>query len=79
MTDSKIIRLDCSGLSCPEPLTILRNAVRNGAPGQIFELISEDPVSLRDVPAFCRFMGHEILQLPDEAHPHLYRIRKKSS
>ncbi len=42
-----IVKLDCRGLCCPEPLTILRNAVRAGLPGQVFELLSDDPVSLR--------------------------------
>ncbi|MGN0902924.1 MAG: sulfurtransferase TusA family protein [Succinivibrio sp.] len=75
----EIIILDCSGMCCPEPLTVLRNAVRNAAPGQIFHLISEDPVSLRDVPAFCKFMGHELISLPDNKSPNLFVIRKKSS
>ena len=46
-----IVKLDCRGKCCPEPLTELRNAVRKGQPGQLFELLSDDPVSLRDIPA----------------------------
>lgn len=61
-----IVKLDCRGLCCPEPLTILRNAVRAGLPGQVFELLSDDPVSLRDIPAFCKFMNHTLVSLPDE-------------
>ena len=32
-----IVKLDCRGKCCPEPLTELRNAVRKGQPGQLFE------------------------------------------
>lgn len=66
------------GLSCPEPLMMLRKAVREASCGQIIELLSDDPVSLRDVPAFCSFMSHELLSLPDESHPHRFLIRKGS-
>ncbi|EFY07459.1 sulfurtransferase TusA [Succinatimonas hippei] len=69
--------LDCRGLSCPEPLTLLRNLVRKAEPGQEITLLSDDPVSLRDVPAFCNFMGHKLVSLPDDQHPHRFIIKKK--
>ena len=71
-----VIRLDCSGLSCPEPLMMLRNAIRNAEEGQIIEIISEDPVSLRDIPAFCNFMHHTLLSMPDKEHPNLFIVKK---
>ena len=72
-----IVKLDCRGLCCPEPLTILRNAVRAGLPGQVFELLSDDPVSLRDIPAFCKFMNPTLVSLPDEKNPCLFVVKKK--
>lgn len=72
------IKLDCRGLSCPEPLTILRNAVRSANPGQVFELLSDDPVSLRDIPAFCKFMNHTLVSMPDDKNPNLFVVKKKS-
>lgn len=71
------VTIDASGLSCPEPLMLLRNAIRTHEGGTVFVLISEDPVSLRDVPAFCSFMGHTLLSLPDDNHPHRYVICSK--
>lgn len=70
------IVLDCIGLCCPEPLTILRNKIRNAQSGQVFELLSDDPVSLRDVPAFCKFMNHELLSLPTKEKPHSFLVKK---
>lgn len=64
------------GLSCPEPLMLLRQRVRASKSGDLIELLSDDPVSLRDVPAFCDFMHHTLVSLPDAAHPHRFLIRK---
>ena len=71
-----VIRLDCRGLCCPEPLIILKKAVRGAKSGDIVEF-SDDPVSLRDFPAFCRFMNHDLLNMPDSTHPNFFRIRKR--
>ncbi len=64
------------GLSCPEPLMLLRKRVRESKSGDLIELLSDDPVSLRDVPAFCEFMHHALVSLPDAEHPHRFLIRK---
>lgn len=64
------------GLSCPEPLMLLRKCVRESESGQVIELLSDDPVSLRDVPAFCSFMNHELISMPDEQHPNRFVIKK---
>ena len=45
--------VDGLGLSCPEPLMLLRKQVRASKSGDLIALLSDDPVSLRDVPAFC--------------------------
>ena len=74
-----IIKLDCRGMCCPEPLTLLRNAVRKAPDGQVFHLLSDDPVSLRDVPAFCKFMKHELLAMPNSENPNLFIVKKKLS
>ncbi|MCI6796591.1 MAG: sulfurtransferase TusA family protein [Succinatimonas sp.] len=72
-----VIRLDCRGLCCPEPLMVLKKAVRDAKSGDIVEIFSDDPVSLRDFPAFCKFMSHDLLNMPDIEHPDFFRIRKK--
>lgn len=72
----EIIQIDCTGLRCPEPLTLLRNQIRKANEGQIFHLLSDDPVSLRDIPSFCKFMEHTLVSMPDKANPHLFVIKK---
>lgn len=68
--------VDGLGLDCPEPLMLLRKSVKDSAVGDLIALYSDDPVSLRDVPAFCDFMGHELVSMPDAEHPHRFVIRK---
>ena len=75
-TQEQSVIVDGMGLSCPEPLMLLRKCIRESAAGQLIELRSDDPVSLRDVPAFCSFMDHELVSMPDEEHPHRFLIRK---
>ncbi len=70
-------KITALGLSCPEPLMLLRNEIRKCEGGELIELYSDDPVSLRDVPAFCNFIGHELIALPDEEHPHRFLIKTK--
>ncbi|MFZ8914358.1 MAG: sulfurtransferase TusA [Gammaproteobacteria bacterium] len=55
-------RLDASGLRCPEPLMLLRQRMRQLAPGDRLEVLTTDPASVRDFEQFSRFVGHSILK-----------------
>jgi tRNA 2-thiouridine synthesizing protein A len=52
---------DARGLYCPEPVMMLHNKVREMAPGELLEVIATDPSTERDIPKFCRFLGHELV------------------
>ena len=77
MLPDDVLLIDARGLKCPEPLTLLRNAVRQADVGQEITLLSDDPVSLRDIPAFCSFMQHVLVSLPHEGHEHEFIKKKK--
>lgn len=55
------LQLDATGLTCPEPLMIVRNKVREMARGQVLHVCATDPSTRRDFHNFCRFMGHELV------------------
>ena len=61
MSDTPIV-LDASGLRCPEPLMLLRQRMRQLAPGDRLEVLTTDPASVRDFEQFSRFVGHPILE-----------------
>ncbi|ALM51818.1 sulfurtransferase TusA [Halomonas huangheensis] len=68
--------LDTSGLFCPEPIMLMHNAVRDMTSGQVLMVVATDPATTRDVPKFCQFLGHELLNHQSEADgTHLYFIR----
>lgn len=69
--------LDASGLNCPEPVMMLHNKVRDLAPGGLLKVIATDPSTRRDIPKFCLFLGHELLEQSQQGGTYLYFIRKK--
>lgn len=69
--------LDASGLNCPEPIMMLHNKVRDLAGGSLLKVIATDPSTQRDIPKFCMFLGHELVQKEEEGGKYLYWIRKK--
>ena len=70
--------LDASGLNCPEPVMMLHNKVRDLPAGGLLKVIATDPSTRRDIPKFCNFLGHELLQQQEDAGTFLYWIRKKA-
>lgn len=69
--------LDASGLHCPEPVMLLHNKVRDLPPGALLKVIATDPSTRRDIPKFCIFLGHELLQQAEQDSAYLYWIRIK--
>ena len=55
------IKLDARGLSCPEPLMLVRNQVREMSSGQVLYILATDPTTQKDLEQFCRFMKHDMI------------------
>lgn len=70
--------LDASGLNCPEPVMMLHQQVRALAAGGLLKVIATDPSTQRDIPKFCTFLGHQLLEQQEQAGIYLYWIRKKA-
>lgn len=68
--------LDTSGLLCPEPVMMLHNIVRDTAAGQTIKVLATDPSTQRDIPKFCQFLGHELLDQGQEDKTYVYLIRR---
>lgn len=76
MTNNTTIQLDTLGLRCPEPVMVIRKAVRKLETGDLLEVIADDPATTRDIPSFCRFMDHELVKSHVETIPYRYVIKK---
>jgi tRNA 2-thiouridine synthesizing protein A len=69
-------RLDATGLLCPEPVMMLHNTVNDAEKGDIIEVIATDPSTVRDIPKFCSFLGHQLLAQEEREQKFFYYIRK---
>jgi len=74
-----VLKLDASGLFCPEPVMLLHNKIRDIEAGQLLKLVATDPSTSRDVPKFCHFLGHELLESTEKDGRFTYLIRKIES
>ena len=70
--------LDATGLNCPEPVMMLHNKVRDLPAGGLLKVIATDPSTRRDIPKFCMFLDHELVEQSEEGGTYLYWIRKKA-
>ena len=73
------LTLNASGLFCPEPVMLLHNKIRDIDAGQLLKLVATDPSTSRDVPKFCHFLGHELLESIEKDGSFAYLIRKVES
>ena len=71
--------LDTLGLRCPEPVMLLRLQLRKMQVGQTLLIIADDPATTRDIPAFCRFMDHELTASDTTSTPYHYLVKKVSA
>jgi tRNA 2-thiouridine synthesizing protein A len=69
--------LDATGLYCPEPVMLLHNRIRDIAVGEALRLTATDPSTTRDVPKFCLYLGHELVENLRQGNNYVYLIRKK--
>jgi tRNA 2-thiouridine synthesizing protein A len=70
------ILLDTSGLLCPEPVMLLHKKIREVDSGDVIDVIATDPSTTRDIPKFCHFLGHELLEHREEGNSYYYLIQK---
>ena len=75
MAETEVV-LDTCGLYCPEPVMMLHNKIRDVEPGTVIKVVATDPATTRDIPKFCNFLKHELVEQQQEGELYIYRIRK---
>lgn len=73
------LEIDARGLFCPEPVMLLHNKIKDINTGDLLRLTATDPSTTRDVPKFCHFLGHELVESTEEDGNFNYLIRKSES
>lgn len=68
--------LDARGLNCPLPILRTKKAIAALESGQVLEMTSSDPGSLKDIESFCTQTGNELLGSNQDGGDFIFQIRK---
>ena len=68
--------LDTKGLSCPLPILKTKKAMEALSRDQILKVETTDPGSQKDMPAWARRTGNELLKVEETAGSFAFYIKK---
>lgn len=69
--------LDARGLSCPLPILRTKKALGAMTPGQVLKVIATDKGSMKDMEAFSKQTGNELLSGSEEGGEYVFYLKKK--
>lgn len=75
MKKNKIL-LNLIGLRCPEPIMVIRRTLRNMKKNEKILILTDDPSTKREIPNFCYFMEHQLLEHEIKMKPYRYLLKK---
>lgn len=59
--------VDARGVSCPGPILAAKKQIGGVPVGNVMQVMATDSGTLKDIPAWCKKMGHEYLGSFEEA------------
>ncbi|MEW6082838.1 MAG: sulfurtransferase TusA family protein [Bacillota bacterium] len=68
--------LDCAGLYCPVPVMRSREEMDRMFPGEILEIIADDPAAEEDIPRWAKRAGHTVVNMWKDGSEIHFLIRK---
>lgn len=68
--------LNALGMLCPLPLLFAARDMAELAPGQLLEIVGDDPGLLEDVPAWCEKAGHHLVTLDEDEGVIVCQVKK---
>jgi len=69
--------LDARGLNCPLPILKAKKSLNEMASGQVLKIVATDPGSVKDMQAFSKQTGNELLSTSEENKVYLFFLKKK--
>ena len=67
---------DQLGIYCPEPIFRTRQELDEMKPGEVLEVIADDPATAEDIPRLVKRTGDELLRMVQEGSVNRFFIRK---
>ena len=71
MNPDAALSMDERGVLCPLPIIHLAQRIEEVAPGQLVEVLADDPAAATDIPAWCAMKGHEFVSATHKGGPPL--------
>ena len=68
--------LDARGMNCPLPILRTKKALTDLAKGETLAIVATDPGSLKDMQAFCKQTGNELVSSSENQGEFEFLIRK---
>ncbi|MBU0655906.1 MAG: sulfurtransferase TusA family protein [Gammaproteobacteria bacterium] len=68
--------LDARGLNCPLPILRTKKAINGLASGEVLKVIATDPGSVKDMEAFCKQTGNEMVGSSEAGGEYTFMIKK---
>ena len=69
-------KLDARGLNCPLPTLRTKKSLAELASGQILKISATDPGSVKDMQAFAKQTGNELLSTAEDGGEFVFLMRK---
>ena len=69
--------LDARGLNCPLPILKTKKSLEGMAAGEILRVVSTDSGSVKDMQAFARQTGNELLDSQETGKEYVFFLKKK--
>ena len=70
--------LDTRGLNCPLPILKTKKAIKEVPVGETLKVLSTDPGSIKDMEAFCRTTGNDLMESGQDGDTFTFLIRRKA-
>ncbi|MGO9444964.1 MAG: sulfurtransferase TusA family protein [Thiobacillaceae bacterium] len=69
--------LDARGLNCPLPILRTKKALAELSTGNVLKVIATDPGSVKDMTAFAKQTGNELISSAEAGGEYTFFMKKK--
>ena len=69
--------LDARGLNCPLPILRTKKALAELSAGSVLKVIATDPGSVKDMTAFAKQTGNELISSAEAGGEYTFFMKKK--
>ena len=69
--------LDARGLNCPLPILRTKKTLAELGSGQVLKIIATDPGSVKDMQAFAKQTGNELISSAEAGGEYTFFMKKK--